>query len=228
MAYVLSMLDFYSGVVSLVALSVTVMSGLLSMARRPVRPQDRVRLQLMHRGFAAVAVVFLLVHVGMQLLAGRIGAVPPLLVTLSGMLRGRFAYGDRPGLWRAIHATAYLSWPVAVLHGLKSGRPAATWVILSYLGCLGGVAVCLLVRSALRRRARGRVPAAPTMPVAAHRPTETAPRHAATVRPEGSEANERNYPVFRFEEDPAPAPAPEAVASDEDFWAFMRSGATRG
>jgi hypothetical protein len=168
-AYVFVFLDVYIGVVTLVALSLTVMAGLMSTDRVLLRIGHRVLLQGIHRATAVIALVTLGVHVAVKVLEahaaigdafvpffsqgrslfigfGTISAYLLVLAFWSGMARARFIGRVRPWVWRLLHSCAYLSWPVALLHGLNAGRQAATWVIVSYLGCLVLVGLGLLVR----------------------------------------------------------------------------------
>ncbi|MGI5169133.1 hypothetical protein ACQEU3_32770 [Spirillospora sp. CA-253888] len=173
------LLDHYCGVFSLVALSLAVMVGLLATDRTLLSPAHRVRAQAAHRGFAFVAVATLLLHLATQLARHRVGPLEALaptggdhladygLGTLacylmvvavgSGIVRGRFAESGRPWMWRALHLTAYLAWPVAIVHGLTSGREPAAWVTAAYLLCVAGVALALIARPFLLRYA-GRRP----------------------------------------------------------------------
>jgi hypothetical protein len=45
-----------------------------------------------------------------------------VLILVTGIMRGRFAAIRPPWAWRALHAAAYLAWPLAILHGLLDGR----------------------------------------------------------------------------------------------------------
>lgn len=162
-------LEFYAGVFSLVALSLTVMGGLAATDRILLMVHHRILLQGLHRSVATASVVFLGVHVLTKVAEGHaslLDAVVPFLashrvlymglgtvagylmiaVTVTGILRGRFADADHPWLWRALHATAYACWPVALLHGLNAGRAAKTWVTLSYVLCLVLVGLALMAR----------------------------------------------------------------------------------
>ncbi|MEE3918076.1 hypothetical protein V2I01_03870 [Micromonospora sp. BRA006-A] len=51
---------------------------------------------------------------------------------------------------------AYVSWPFALVHGLNAGRPAAGWVVLSYLACVVLVVMALLVRLSVHLGKRSR------------------------------------------------------------------------
>src|SRR5882757_1164002 len=152
-----SFLGYSAGVICLVALTATVVWGLVSADRR-FRPAHRFTAQAVHGALAILAVGFLAVHivlkvgekhakfsdavvpflasphapfVGMGTIAGDL----LVLIVATGMLRGAFA-GRRPWLWRAVHATAYACWPLAIIHGLKAGRHAATYVNASYIVCV--------------------------------------------------------------------------------------------
>jgi hypothetical protein len=162
-------LDFYAGVFSLVALSLTVMGGLAATDRLILLIRHRVLLQAIHRALAAAAMGFLVVHIAMKIVgrhAGLLDTVVPFLAdhragyvglgtiaaylmaiaAWTGISRGRFAEMAHPGLWRLLHGSAYAAWPVALVHGLFSGRPAATWVTVSYSVCLIAVGLAIGVR----------------------------------------------------------------------------------
>lgn len=168
-AFVFVVLDYYMGVVCLVALSVTVMVGLLSTDRILLAIGHRVLLQGVHRATSVIAVVALGIHIAVKVLSGHAGLGDVVLPFFSqgrslfigfgtiasyllfaafwsGLARARFAVRARPWLWRVLHCAAYLSWLVALGHGLNAGRPAPTWVTLSYSACVVGVALALLVR----------------------------------------------------------------------------------
>lgn len=160
-----SFLEYYAGVFALVSLTVTVALGLLTTERVLLSPANRVRAQLAHRAAAFAGTAFLLTHVALMI---SLAHVPPaavvlpvaglyvgfgtlafdvmVVVVITGIMRGRFATTGRPWLWRLMHASAYVAWPVAILHGLTAGRWAASWVSWSYIACLAAVASALLVR----------------------------------------------------------------------------------
>ena len=161
--------EFYAGVLTLVTLSLTVMGGVLATDRMVMQIPHRVLLQSAHRTTGIIAVVSLTVHITTQVSMGTITTVDVLVPFLAadraafiglgtiasyllfstfwvGIVRVRFAGRGRPWMWRALHSTAYVSWPVALVHGLNTGRPPATWVTLSYIGCVLLVVIALLVR----------------------------------------------------------------------------------
>ncbi len=167
-AYGFFFTEFFAGVVSLVALSLTVMLGLLATDRLVLRISHRVLMQSAHRATGVLGVAGLGFHVLTKIATGRaaatdalvpfvgggglyigLGTVAALLmvsVIWTGIIRARFAGVGPKWLWRTLHSTAYLAWPFAILHGLNAGRAAAPWVALSYLGCILLVVLALLVR----------------------------------------------------------------------------------
>ncbi|MGW1764178.1 hypothetical protein ACWCQL_08820 [Streptomyces sp. NPDC002073] len=105
-----------------------------------------------------------------------------LVVAVTGAVRSRFASGGgtsrrsrwRSRYWRALHMAAYPAWGSALVHGLKSGRPAAGWVTAAYALALVGVAVALALRL---------LPGRAAPPAATARITIPAPRRHAPGRP---------------------------------------------
>lgn len=167
-AYGFFFTEFFAGVISLVALSLTVLLGLLATDRLVLRISHRVLMQSAHRATGVLGVAGLGFHVLTKIATGRaaatdalvpfvggrglyvgLGTVAALLmvsVIWTGIIRARFAGVGPKWLWRTLHSTAYLAWPFAVFHGLNAGRAAAPWVMFSYLGCILLVVLALLVR----------------------------------------------------------------------------------
>jgi hypothetical protein len=100
------------------------------------------------------------------------------MIAWTGVIRARFAGGERPWLWRVLHSVSYLCWPVALLHGLRAGRPPAVWVTASYLLLGLGVVIALAVRlhsdRVRRKRLRHQGQRVPTRSVAVHNPSHRA------------------------------------------------------
>ncbi|MFI5495699.1 translation initiation factor III [Actinoplanes sp. NPDC051859] len=171
--YIFYYLEFYMGVVALVSLSITIMIGLVSTDRLVLSIRQRLLLQSAHRTTGVLAVSALFVHVWTKYAEQHIGLIDvfvPFLYqglnstyvgfgTLSGWLmvlmmwtgiaRARFIGRGKPWMWRAVHSVSYLLWPIALLHGLNAGRPAAAWVNVSYVVCVLGVLIGLAVRIAV-------------------------------------------------------------------------------
>jgi hypothetical protein len=163
--------EYYFGVIALVALSITIMVGLVATDRLVLSIRQRVMLQSAHRTTGLIAVSSLVVHVWTKVVDtqlpisvvdafipfmapynrvligfGTISAWIMILVMWTGIARARFIGQDRPWLWRSIHAISYLMWPIALLHGLGAGRPAKAWVNVSYILCILVVLIGLAVR----------------------------------------------------------------------------------
>ncbi|MEU4695398.1 translation initiation factor III [Actinoplanes sp. NPDC023714] len=161
--------EFYMGVISLVSLSITIMVGLVATDRLVLSIRQRVLLQSTHRTTGLIAVTALFVHVwtkyaeehirlidiaipfllpgnGLYVGLGTISGWIMVLVMWTGIARSKFIGRGKPWMWRGIHSISYLMWPIALTHGLSAGRPAATWVTVSYVVCVLGVLVGLAVR----------------------------------------------------------------------------------
>jgi len=161
--------EYYMGVLSLVALSITIMLGLVATDRLVLSIRQRVLLQSAHRTFGIIAVGALFLHLWTKLMEAHIGVIDIFIPFLrpgntlfvglgtvsawimvvsmwTGIVRSKFIGRGKPWMWRSIHATSYLMWPIALVHGLNAGRPAAVWVIVSYVVCILGVLLGLAVR----------------------------------------------------------------------------------
>jgi len=168
--YFFSYAEWFMGVIALVALSITIMVGLVATDRLVLSIRQRVLLQSAHRTTGVIAVAALFLHVWTKVVEkhitlvdafvpflypgnnkiyvgfGTLSGLTMILVMWSGLARSRFIGRGKPWMWRGIHAVSYLMWPIALVHGLGAGRPAATWVTVSYVVCVLGVLVGLAVR----------------------------------------------------------------------------------
>nr|BFE64574.1 hypothetical protein GCM10020063_091000 [Dactylosporangium thailandense] len=175
MTQLFSFLVFYCGVFTLVSLTLTVIVGLVATDRIMLVARHRVWVQSVHRTLGIVAIAMLGLHIGTELMTARVsvfGALIPfttapftigagtiaaylmVLVMWTGMVRARFAQTGKPWMWRPLHATAYLCWPVALWHGLNAGRPPAVWVTASYLLLAFLTFVALGLRLSVERNRR--------------------------------------------------------------------------
>jgi hypothetical protein len=159
---------FYSGVLALIALTAAVGVGIVATDRIIMAPASRVVAQAVHRAVSFAALAFLVAHIVLEILAHRshvVDAFVPFLaqhrtfyvglgtiasdlvivLIVTGIARGRFA-SKWPWTWRAIHATAYLCWPLSIVHGLLAGRTAKPYVDWSYGACLAAVGLALVIR----------------------------------------------------------------------------------
>ncbi|SDY94522.1 DMSO/TMAO reductase YedYZ, heme-binding membrane subunit [Micromonospora pattaloongensis] len=214
--------DFYAGVFTLVSLSITVMAGLICTDRIVLKAPHRVLMQAVHRTTGTLAVTFLALHILTQVSLGRVGAADVLVPFLgglyvgfgtlaaflmtgvfwTGLIRSRFL-GGKPWMWRALHSTAYASWPVALLHGLNAGRPPAAWVTASYFVCVGMVAVALLVRLSVNYGRRD-VFATQTGAVTPAAKPAADPVATGTSRRRGGDVRMTVEPPSRYRDEPGP------------------------
>lgn len=176
-----ALLDFTTGVLSLVSLTAAVGWGLMATDRLLLSPRHRLLAQGIHRYTAMASLGFLALHATVKLSLGHvslIGAALPfglgitgtngligfgslagylmVITAATGALRSAFAVpGKVAGRWRALHMLAYPAWCFALMHGLYTGRAAATWVMTLYTVSLvlviGAVSVRLLPRPVQRR-----------------------------------------------------------------------------
>ncbi len=171
--YIFYYLEYYMGVLALVSLSITIMIGLVSTDRLVLSIRQRLLLQSAHRTTGVMAVSALFIHLWTKFAEshirlldvfipflypglnkmfvgfGTISAYVMVMTMWTGIIRARFIGRGKPWMWRAVHSISYLTWPIALLHGLNAGRPAAVWVIVSYVVCVLGVLIGLAVRLAV-------------------------------------------------------------------------------
>jgi methionine sulfoxide reductase heme-binding subunit len=151
-----------TGLVALVLLTLSMAFGLLSSVRyqRPAWPRF-VTIGL-HRNTTLLAVAFTIVHVittaadsfvsiplqdavipfisSYRMLWVGLGAIAfdlMLALSVTSLLRTRMSYRS----WRLVHWTAYVCWPVAVLHGLGTGTDTPVrWVLALTVACVALIA----------------------------------------------------------------------------------------
>jgi DMSO/TMAO reductase YedYZ heme-binding membrane subunit len=174
-----------TGVVSLLLLTAAVVLGVAG----SLRARPRVLLSGLHRNLPLLAIAFVVAHVLTTVADGYapIGAKDAILPFLSpyrpvwlglgtvafdlllavvatSLLRARIGLRG----WRAVHWLAYLSWPVAVVHGLGTGTDGKSgWLLLLTVACALAVVAAVVLRVLLtpglaggrRLAALGAVPA---------------------------------------------------------------------
>ncbi|MEU5827686.1 ferric reductase-like transmembrane domain-containing protein [Micromonospora tulbaghiae] len=232
--------EFFAGVVALVSLSITVMLGLLATDRLVLLIRHRVLLQSAHRATGVLGVAGLVFHVITKVAIGRAGptdAVVPFLsgsglyvglgtvaallmvgVLWTGIIRVRFAGVGPKWFWRALHSMAYVSWPFALVHGLNAGRPAAAWVVLSYLACVVLVVMALLVRVSvhLGKRSREQHQAVALNKAMAGKGEERTGVFAALTRKKAADKEDKGADRGRWAEATATWTAPAGTARRRD------------
>ena len=180
-----------TGVVLLVLMTLAVVLGVLVRRHGRLPGLPRFGVVGLHRNVALLSALLLVVHVATAVIdsyvdVGLLDAVVPflagyrpfavglgtlavdllLLIIVTSLLRGRLPLA----LWRAVHLTTYLMWPIAFVHGLTAGTDLGSgWLLVLALGCAavtaGAVAVAVRdrqVRVAAPRRAAAAVADAST------------------------------------------------------------------
>ncbi|MEU5698931.1 cytochrome b/b6 domain-containing protein [Streptomyces aurantiacus] len=167
-------LNFGAGVLSLVALTLSVLWGLVATDRVFLNTRQRLIAQAVHRTTAVSSVGFLLLHVSVKLTldhTSAIAAVVPfglgvtgtggliglgtlagllmVFTALTGALRSAFASPVQVAArWRAVHMLAYPAWCSALIHGLFAGREAKPIFVILYGLSLVAVMGALALRAA--------------------------------------------------------------------------------
>ncbi|MER5467465.1 ferric reductase-like transmembrane domain-containing protein [Streptomyces sp. NPDC002685] len=179
-------LNFGAGVLSLVALSCSVIWGLVATDRIFLNTRQRLVAQAVHRTTAVSSVAFLLLHITVKLAldhttllaalvpfglgvtgtAGLIGfgslaGLLMIFTAITGALRSAFASpAPIAARWRAVHMLAYPAWCAALIHGLYAGRAAKPIFTILYSLCLVAVMAALALRTApspVKRKVAARV-----------------------------------------------------------------------
>lgn len=175
--------DRATGVVALVLMTATVVLGVMVQRQRRLPGLPRFGTLALHRNVSLVSATFLVLHVLLAVIdsyvsIGWLAVVVPftsawrplpvalgtlaidllVLVLLTSLIRGRIPVR----LWRWVHWTSYLLWPLAFLHGLTAGTDVHSRVLLLVVG---GCAVVFAASTAVawtgrRTRVAGRAPAA--------------------------------------------------------------------
>jgi sulfoxide reductase heme-binding subunit YedZ len=146
-----------TGLVSLVLLTFTVVLGITASTRLATAGWPRFVTQGLHRNVSLFVVVLLGAHVAVVVVDDYVPIHPVdvivpfqaayrpiwlglgvvavdllLALVVTSLLRQRLGYGT----WRVIHWVSYLSWPMAVVHGLGTGSdPRRVWVTALTAGC---------------------------------------------------------------------------------------------
>jgi sulfoxide reductase heme-binding subunit YedZ len=157
-----------AGAVVLLLFSATMVLGLLTNARFQTRGWPRFATAALHRDMSLLALVFLTLHIVTAVVdpfthLGIAAATVPfgsyyrtfwlglgtvafeLMLAIVATSLLRHLIGVK--VWRAVHWLAYLSWPVAVLHGIGTGTDASTpWMVGVDIVSVGAVLLALTWR----------------------------------------------------------------------------------
>lgn len=192
-----------TGLVTLLLLSAVAVLGIVVTRQGRLPGLPRFAVTGLHRNLSLLAVVFTAIHVvsaiadsyvsipltaavipftsGYERFATGLGAVALDLMAamiVTSLLRGRM----NPGLWRAIHWLAYLSWPVAVVHSVLASKDLRSgWELALTIACVAVVGVAAGWRAIAATRA---IPRASRVSVLlAQSSPSTSPSASARSRP---------------------------------------------
>jgi methionine sulfoxide reductase heme-binding subunit len=165
-----------TGVVSLVLLSIVVALGIGARSGRTVFGLPRFAVNLVHRNASLLAVILLTGHVVslyfdpyaqlrfFDLVVPFVGEYRPfwlglgtlafdlvLALIATSLLRHRL--GART--WRLVHWLAYLSWPIALLHGWQTGTDGSSWWLRAVLVLCTALVAAAVTWRLLPGRVRG-------------------------------------------------------------------------
>ena len=178
-AAVLRFMRVYAAQTTLVALTLAVITGVVATDRSFLRPPGRIAVQVAHRIVSILAVGFLALHITLEITtshAGVLAAAVPFsdagdryllslgtiaadliaAVTVTSLVRLRYAGTANAYQWRAFHITAYLAWPLAIVHGMFDQGGRGSWAGWTYLLCVALVALAVATRQIMARQARPR------------------------------------------------------------------------
>jgi sulfoxide reductase heme-binding subunit YedZ len=162
-----------TGITSLVLMTATLVLGTLVRRRVRIPGLPRFAVQGLHRNVSLLSALLLITHIGTAIVdsyvdIGVSSAVVPfvagyrpfavglgtlavdlfLLVVVTSLLRSHLPLR----LWKAVHLTSYLLWPLAFVHGITAGTDlGGGWPLLLVIGC-AVVAVWASLAALLARR----------------------------------------------------------------------------
>jgi hypothetical protein len=160
-----------SGIAALIVLTLSMVLGLVTSARWTNPRWPRFVVELLHRNSSLVACALIVIHVAAVVLDGFApigwidGVVPflspyrsvwlglgtigfDLVVALlaTSLLRHRISHRT----WRLVHWSAYLCWPLVVVHGLATGTDTKVgFVLILTIACVAAVIIALWWRLAV-------------------------------------------------------------------------------
>ncbi len=159
-----------TGAVALVLLTASAVLGVLGSVRFAAPRWPRFTIDALHRDVSLLVLVLLVVHIITSVLDSFapitvLDAVIPfastyrplwlglgalafdllLALLFTSVLRRHFGYRA----WRTVHWLAYVSWPVAIFHGLGTGSDTKAWWMLALTGvCVAAVLAAVWARIA--------------------------------------------------------------------------------
>ena len=157
-----------TGLVALVLLTAVVVLGTLGPLRVASKAWPRFAIRTVHRDVSLLTLLVIVIHVVVLVFDGYVhiplsaGILPwgssymafwvgigalsfdlLIAIALTSMIRRRLGYRT----WRFVHWFAYVSWPLAVLHGIVAGSDSgANWALGLTIACVATVAAAIVLR----------------------------------------------------------------------------------
>jgi predicted ferric reductase len=157
-----------TGMVALVLLTAIIVLGVLGPLRVSTDLWPRFAIRTVHRDLSLLALLVIAIHV-VTIVADSFVKVPlsaavlpvgssyspfwtglgavafdlVIALVVTSLIRGRLGFKT----WRFIHWSAYVSWPLAVAHGIATGTDTnAAWDLVTTVICITVVAVAVAMR----------------------------------------------------------------------------------
>jgi methionine sulfoxide reductase heme-binding subunit len=155
-----------NGIVALAFLTMSVVLGVASRSGRPMFALPRFGVASVHRFVALTAVLLVALHIGLLFLdpfaklrlvdfvVPFLGAYRPLwqglgtvavdllvIITITSLLRDRLG----PRIFRTVHWSTYLLWPIALAHGLGNGSDTGRIWFQAFAGCCAVIVAVVVV-----------------------------------------------------------------------------------
>ncbi len=157
-----------TGLVALVLLTAVVVLGTLGPLRVKSNAWPRFAIRTVHRDASLLTLLVIAIHVVVLVLDGYVqiplsaGILPwgssympfwvgigalsfdlLIAIAVTSLVRRRLGYRT----WRFVHWFAYVSWPMAVLHGIVAGSDSsASWALALTIACVATVAAAVVLR----------------------------------------------------------------------------------
>lgn len=157
-----------TGLVALVLLTAIIVLGVLGPLRVSSERWPRFAIRTLHRDISLMALLVIAIHVVTIVLDTYVkvplsAAVLPwtssfdpfwtgigavafdllIAIVVTSLMRRRLGYGS----WRFVHWFAYVSWPLAVAHGLATGTDSgAAWALGLTVVCVATVSIAVTMR----------------------------------------------------------------------------------
>jgi methionine sulfoxide reductase heme-binding subunit len=165
-----------TGAVALILLTISLVLGIAATMGAGGRRTPRFVVQGLHRNISLLVMVFLGLHIVTTVAdhyvpIGWVDAIVPfsspykplwvglgalatdllIALILSSLLRVHIG----PNVWRTIHWSAYLCWPITVIHGLGIGSDThARWMLIVNGACVMAVSAAVFMRIVRRDTVR--------------------------------------------------------------------------